>query len=146
MTGLRYGGAGAISGAAVLGLVMGCTPDPPRERETMAAATAPATTDPSVGVGLARPPRVVRVHHRGRKGCFVSWRERASGRDSDPLAIRCPREVVEHEAIRLTGRTCTRESPDPSRRGPVRCAFQLVKVQRALRTGEPGPWQLEAPR
>jgi len=75
------------------------------------------------------------------EGCFAYWMEPVTNLTSVRRAVDCPREIVAGETIRLAGRVCFRESSDEARREPVRCPYQLLKIQDALETGE-GEWSL----
>ncbi len=60
--------------------------------------------------------------------CVVYWVEheqRSVGKE-----IPCPREIERDERLRLTGRTCIRESAQPERNLPVRCPKEVFYVER----------------
>lgn len=51
-------------------------------------------------------------------------------RISPPIEAPCPADLARGERIRLTGRTCMRESPsDPAREVPVVCPDPLVLLE-----------------
>jgi hypothetical protein len=68
--------------------------------------------------------------------CRVYWIE--DGMRSVDRFRACPREVEPGEKIRLTGRTCIRESATESRNMPVRCPRELYKAKEADQDGK-GP-------
>jgi hypothetical protein len=61
--------------------------------------------------------------------CVYYWVEGESR--SEHKSLTCPRAAKTGEKIRLTGRTCMRESPDASRSLPVRCPQELYKAAEA---------------
>ena len=108
--------------------LMGCDssdppPRPPIEGSVSSFATA------------RRPEQTIFVESAGNR-CEVFWT--SPTHESVRKEIRCPRELEPGERMRLTGRTCHRESPTPERRGPTRCASSLLSVEKALaeRKGE----------
>jgi hypothetical protein len=59
--------------------------------------------------------------------CHVYWID--GGTRSVKKWLPCPRELNDGEKMRLTGKTCLRESDDRSRNVPVRCAKYLFRMQ-----------------
>lgn len=90
-----------------------------------------------------KPAKGVRTYYlvAEEKKCNIYWVE--DGQRSVTRSRACPREVAPGEKIRLTGRTCMRESLEQARNVPVRCPRELYKAAEADRSGE-GPEQLPA--
>jgi hypothetical protein len=112
----------------VLALLTACddAPPPPRAGGPVTEATT------SLTAVVRRPtPSVFLEHEESR--CSVYWQE--AELSSQRKAVLCPRDLAVGERLRLTGRTCQRESSDPLRAGPVRCAQALLKVEAALEEG-----------
>ena len=81
-----------------------------------------------------RPDKTFFAEAEGRR-CVVYW-ESEQGYRSQRSEIRCPRELETGERLRLTGRTCQRESARKERTGPVRCPYVLVKTRKETMAGE----------
>ena len=92
--------------------------------------------------GSARRPDKTVYAESGGSRCVVYWT--SATEESEREEILCPRELKAGERLRLTGRTCHRESPDPARQGPARCSPYMLYVDRALRAGGEGEYALEA--
>lgn len=73
-----------------------------------------------------RPSRRFVLAHGGDQ-CVVYWED--GDQRSKPEQVRCPREVLPGESIRLTGRVCLREGGGRSREVPVRCPDRLVFLE-----------------
>lgn len=115
-----------IIGAIVAVVAGGCDDGEPPPRPPIASAA-------SAFASARRPARTVYAESVGSR-CDVYW---LSGEtESERKEIRCPRELKAGERLRLTGRTCHRESVDPQRRGPVRCSPYMLYVEDALHTRE----------
>jgi hypothetical protein len=112
-----------------LGLVglTGCDDEPPRARPSAFDAGPPPS------FSAARRPAETVYLERESERCAVYWQ--ANGVESVKKEVRCPRDLELGERLRLTGRTCHRESPTGAREVPVRCASPLFQVERALATG-----------
>lgn len=95
---------------------------------------------PPPEVTAARRPDETVYIERMDESCTVYWR--AEGVASVKKEVLCPRDLESGERMRLTGRTCHRESPRVEREVPVRCAQPLLLVEEALRTGERGEFHL----
>lgn len=111
--------------------------------ESQTASGRPSVTSTATASSsrVARPDRIPYLDFHAEKGCHAYWHDPTTEISSERREVRCPREMVAGERMRLSGRVCFRESSDAPRRGPVRCAYQLIKIQEALRTGE-GEWDL----
>jgi len=60
--------------------------------------------------------------------CDVLWVE--GDRSAAPEQTPCPPDLQAGEQLRLTGRTCLRESPDASRVRPVVCPDPLTNLEK----------------
>jgi hypothetical protein len=109
--------------AAVLGA---CT----ERGEDLRPAPAP-TTSGFEPIASALPERIYYLERRaGRCSVYsIFGGERSPGTD-----VGCPRELLDGERMVLRAQVCVRESTDPSRAVPVRCAKHLTWAAR----GQPG--------
>ena len=60
--------------------------------------------------------------------CAVLWVD--GDRSAAPEETPCPPDLEAGEQIRLTGRTCLREGPDPARVRPVVCPDPLTNLEK----------------
>jgi len=119
--------------AALLG---GCSTEDGGREHSHTTTTAVVSSS-----AVARPGRIPYLDFVANKGCHAYWRDPTTMITSIRREVRCPRELTDGDSVRLAGRVCFRESPDAARRGPIRCPYQLIKIQEALRDGE-GEWDL----
>jgi hypothetical protein len=112
-----------------------CSAETEHTTDTTTQTAAPSDLGP-----LRRPARTYWVVNDGGQ-CAVHWE--ANGKRSQGKHVRCPRELLDSERMRLAGRTCLRESQQPERNVPVRCVLELFYAVRddAARAGE---WHLPA--
>lgn len=87
----------------------------------------PAGSAASPAASARRPSRRYLLTHDGA-GCAVSWVE--GERSAAPEETPCPPDLEAGERIRLTGRTCLREGPDPARVRPVVCPDPLTNLEK----------------
>lgn len=96
-----------------------------------ATSSAEVGDDGAVGLRSARRPARRYVLAHGAEHCIIYW-EHGDER-SEPIEVRCPREVRSGERIRLSGRVCFREGQSRERDAPVRCPTDLIAAERADR-------------
>ena len=99
------------------------------------AAAPGAEGGPDAGAGSVlraaqRPSRRYVLAHT-KERCVVYWED--GDQRSEPLEVRCPRELESGERIRLAGQVCMREGAARERGVPVRCPTSLVALERADR-------------
>ncbi len=129
-----------------------CDDEANRSSSAGTASSTGATLDQTKTASLAEPDRATgdlfamrkprRPEQRfflARSGhrCWVYW-QRADER-SKPRLVRCPRDLLPGERIRLAGRTCLREGGDEARRVPVRCPGELLTAERLYRRDAGSP-------
>jgi hypothetical protein len=127
--------------ALTLGLAValaGCDDEPRPEMPSAFDTAAPPS------FSAARRPAETIYIERTDEGCSVYWQ--AEGVESVRKSVRCPRALEPGERMRLTGRTCHRESARAEREVPVRCAQPLLLAEQALATGEPRELRLAPAR
>ena len=115
-------------GAALLGVIgAGC--DAPTSVTTVASPGASASAS-APGPPRAPPRRPTRRYYFARTAnhCEVYSvdGEQVSASESFP----CVAELNPGESIRIAGKTCTRESPDPDRCEPVVCPDPLTNLEK----------------
>ena len=119
------------------GALMGCSDD--GGQAAGAASAVPYKEIDPVGSAV-RPERRYYVHNTNGN-CVVYWI--APKARSIRRKVRCPREVLPSERLRLSGRVCFRESESVERRGPVRCPPSILRPERDDRA-DAGEYRLPA--
>lgn len=112
--------------ASVLGVALalvGCEEE--RLPPPLPASAAPLS--PSVASSM-RPRTRSYFAANEDQTCVVYWQE--GEQRSVSKSIPCPRELEPGERMRLAGRTCMREAVAEERSVPVRCAKQVLYVER----------------
>jgi hypothetical protein len=90
-------------------------------------ADAPASSAAAGAPAARRPARRYYFAHTSAR-CEVYSVER--DQISPPVEVPCPADLALGERIRLTGKTCMRESPsDPAREVPVVCPDPLTLLE-----------------
>jgi hypothetical protein len=117
-----------LLGPALLGVIVaGC--------DAQTDVTTVAGPGPSASASASSPPRApprrpTRRYYFARTAnhCEVYSvdGEQVSASESFP----CVSELNPGESIRIAGKTCTRESPDPDRREPVVCPDPLTNFEK----------------
>jgi hypothetical protein len=117
-----------LVGATLLGMIAaGC--DAQTSVTTVAGPAASASASSSVA-----PPAPLR--RPTRRYFFARTQNRCEVYSVDgeqvtaPESFPCVGDLNPGESIRIAGKTCTRESPDPDRREPVVCPDPLTNLEK----------------
>lgn len=97
-----------------------CDEAAPVDAPVASSAASPTTS-------ARRPSRRYLLTREGAV-CAVLWIE--GDRSAAPEETPCPPDLEAGEHIRLTGRTCLREGPDPARVRPVVCPDPLTNLEK----------------
>jgi hypothetical protein len=124
---------GRLLGALVTGaLVTGCGKT--TAVTTDAGATVPAEAAasaeplPMADAPLRRPTRRYFFDHTETR-CEVYSVDGDS--KTTPAEFACPSDLNVGERLRIVGKTCTRESPEPERREPVVCPDPVTNLEKS---------------
>ncbi len=127
---------GRLLGALVTGaLVTGCgkatvvTTAVTTDAGTSAPADGEASAEP---VPTADPPlrRPTRRYFFGRTEASCEVYSVDGEATTPPEVFPCPGDLNVGERLRIAGKTCTRESPEPDRREPVVCPDPLTNLEK----------------
>jgi hypothetical protein len=115
-------------GPVILGaIVAGC--------EAQTSVTTVAGPGPSASASASSPPRPP-LRRPTRRYLFARIESRCEVYSVDgeqvstPESFPCVGDLNPGESIRIVGKTCTRESPDPARREPVVCPDPLTNLEK----------------
>ncbi len=115
-------------------LAAGCRDAPAggaAEVGALASASASAAAAPGPGEDGGAPRRPGRRYYFARTSARCEVYVVEGETPSPPEEARCPADLAVGERIRLTGRTCIRESPaDPARQVPVLCPEPLRQLEK----------------
>lgn len=121
-----------LLGAVIAGaLVAGC--EGPTEVTTVAAT--PGSASPSASASASsepRPPprRPTRRYYFARTANRCEVYSIDGEKVSAPESFPCVADLNPGESLRIAGKTCIRESPDPDRREPAVCPDPLTNFEK----------------
>jgi hypothetical protein len=112
------------AGVAALAVLAGC-----KEREAPApVVSASAAPEPAPLASARRPARRYYLTRTTAARCEITRVDEAG--TSSPLVTACPLELNVGERIRIAGKTCVHESPDPARVEPTVCPDPLTNLEK----------------
>ena len=121
-------GIGRLLGAVIAGaLVAGCEGKP---AVTTVAGTAASASASAPGEPRLPPRRPTRRYYFARTANRCEVYSIDHEQVTAPESFPCVSDLNPGESIRIAGKTCTRESPDPDRREPVVCPDPLTNFEK----------------
>ena len=114
-----------LLGAAILGaLAFGC--------DEQTSVTTVAGPPASASASAPRPPprRPTRRYYFARTATRCEVYSVDGEQVTAPESFPCVADLNPGESIRVAGKTCTRESPDPDRREPVVCPDPVTNLEK----------------
>jgi hypothetical protein len=119
---------GRLLGPALLGaLVAGCEA---QTSVTTVAGSSPSASSSALAAPAAPPRRPTRRYFFARTQNRCEVYSVDGEQVTAPESFPCPTDLNPGERIRIAGKTCTRESPDPDRREPVVCPDPLTNLEK----------------